>query len=53
MEPSSRRHIYEFVCGEPFEKEGKFILIYVAVIELIRWLKLVHKKGNLTLIFNP
>lgn len=22
MEPSSRRHIYEFVCGEPFEKDG-------------------------------
>lgn len=22
LEPSSRRHIYEFVCGEPFEKDG-------------------------------
>jgi len=22
LEPSSRRHMYEFVCGEPFEKEG-------------------------------
>jgi len=22
LEPSSRRHIYEFVCGEPYEKDG-------------------------------
>ena len=35
MEPSSRRHIYEFVCGEPFEKDGKFVTISVSLFCLI------------------
>ena len=35
LEPSSRRHIYEFVCGEPYEKDGKY---------LINWKNILHTK---------